>query len=117
MCERFIEFLQAGLEQETIDFVNYNIIEWQRLGGQVCTDRQFRHYDHTHWSQGVFDANETAIQANISDAQALNQLAEFKAETSLDMDEEAQGWFDYITTGKERVELTKDTGGMAEFGF
>ena len=109
-CERFIEFLQAGLDQEIIDSVNYNIIAWQERKEMLRTDRDFEYYNPQATkplSKHRFESNEEAIMANKSDAQVLEQMAAFRAENSLDMDEEAQQWFDYITTGQIGAEVAK----------
>ena len=103
-CERFIEFLQAGLPQEVVDAVNYNIIAWQEQKGELKTDRHCEYYPAPGskappMSKYKFETNEAAIMQNKSDAQALEQMSEFKAENSLDMGDEAQKWFEYVVNG------------------
>lgn len=101
-CERFIEFLQAGLDQVTIDAVNYNIIAWQEREGILRTDREFEYYNRDAkkgLSAERFKSNEANIMQNKSDAAVLGKLAAFKAENSLDTDGEAQKWFDYVVGG------------------
>ena len=103
VCERFIEFLQAGLDQATMDAVNYNIIAWQERKGVLKTDREFEHYNPTAkkpMSAGRFNSNEANIMQNKSDAAVLAKMADYKTENSLDMDDEAQQWFEYVTTGQ-----------------
>jgi len=96
--ERFVEFLQAGLSQEIIDAVNYNIIAYQQARGDVRTDRMVPQRE-VKMSNAKFHDREKVIMMNDSDGKVLRQLNEFRAENSLDMDEVAQQWFDYITDG------------------
>ncbi len=37
---RFVEFLQAELSAESVETVNYNIIEYQKANGTLRTDRR-----------------------------------------------------------------------------
>lgn len=103
-CERFIEFLRAGLDKATMDTVNYNIIAQQERKGMLKTDRHFEHYPDPAskakpMSKLRFDTNEAAIMQNKSDAQVLEQMRVFMSENFHGMDEEAQGWFDYVVSG------------------
>lgn len=103
-CERFIEFLQAGLDQSVMDAMNYNIIAWQERKGMLRTDRYFEHYPDPAskpkpMSKHKFETNEAAIMQNQSDAQVLEQMGEFMSENFHGMDDEAQGWFDYVAKG------------------
>jgi len=121
-CERFIEFLQAGLDQATIDAVNYNIVAWQESEGVLKTDREFEYYNPNAkkpMSGERFKGNEANIMQNKSDAKVLGELAEYKAEYSLDMGEVVQGWFDYVRTGQRGFGMTaaEDEAAMEEFGF
>ena len=102
-CERFIEFLQAGLDQATINAVNYNIIAWQEREGVLKTDREFEHYSpyaKKPLSTERFKSNEANIMQNKSDAAVLAKMAGYKSEYSLDMNEVEAQWFDFITTGQ-----------------
>ena len=102
-CERFIEFLRAGLGKMTVDAVNYNIIAWQERKGVLKTDREFEHYNPNAkkpMSGERFKSNEANIMQNKSDAAVLAKMAGYKSEYSLDMNEVEAQWFEYVTTGQ-----------------
>ena len=66
-------------------------------------DRQFSYYNREKpMSSGAFQANEQAIIANKSDAKILAQMGEFKEENSLDMCDDGEAWFVYVTEGGDR---------------
>ena len=98
-CERFIEFLQAGLDQDTMDAVNYNIIAYQEKKGILKTDRDFDYYGKQAMPDASFKNNESSIMQNKSDAAVLEKMAAYKTDNSLDMGEEAQKWFEYVVEG------------------
>jgi hypothetical protein len=104
---RYIEFVRANIRDAVRDSVIFNIVAWQQTKGKLRTDRQFEYYGKRHskkegWHESRFRANEDAIIANKSDAKMLEQMTAFRAENSLDMDEEGEAWFVYITEGGDR---------------
>lgn len=108
-CERYIEFLQAGLPKAVQDSVVFNIVDWQWKEGKLRTDRQWEPYEGFKmvgtkpqgWDPGRFKANEDAILSNKSDEKILAEMVAFKEENSLDMCETGEAWFEYVTEGGE----------------
>lgn len=101
-CQRYIEFLGAGLPKAISESVLFNIVQWQWKQGQLRTDRQYQRYGNTPMSADAFEANEAAIMANKSDDKILKQMVAFKEAHSLDMCETGEAWFVYVTEGGVR---------------
>lgn len=102
--KRYLRFLQAGLDSATLVSVLYNVIEYQRKHRTVRTDRP------EPAKIGGKDAKESRtayiermipVMRNTSDAKVLTQLAAFRESHSLDMGDEADAWFAYVTEGGE----------------
>jgi len=102
--QRFVDFLKAGLDQHTIESVNYNVIAYQQKNGTLRTDRMVEPKKEK-MKRSYYERRETALMQNESDQQAIDNLAVYKQENSLDMDETADQWFDYITTGTIGLEV------------
>lgn len=97
--DRYIEFLQAGLEKAVLESVNFNVVAYQEKNGTLRIDRTVP-AKREKMTREYFQNRESVIMMNESDAQVLKQLAEFKAENSLDMEEVGEQWFEYIIAGQ-----------------
>ena len=96
---RFSEFVQAGLDRDMQDGVLFNVVMYQSKNNTLRTDRPVQE-KQDKMARTYFLNRERALMMNESDDQVLQQMVEYKALNSLDMDDEAQEWFDFITTGQ-----------------
>ena len=102
--KRYLQCLKAGLDSATLDSVVYNIVEYQRKNRTVRTDRLEQAKvggKDTKESRETYVKRIIPVILNDSDAKVLAQLATYKGAHSLDMGDEADAWFAYVTKGGE----------------
>ena len=104
--KRYIEFLQARLDADVQECVRFNVVMYQSKNNTLRTDRPVAE-KRDKMPRQYFLARERALMMNESDDQVLEQMVMFKTENSLDMDDEAQQWYDFITTGQIGADVAK----------
>lgn len=104
--KRFVEFIQARLDKQVQACVLFNVVMYQSKNNTLRTDRPVAE-KRDKMPRQYFLNRERALMMNESDDQILQQMVDYKTANSLDMDEEAQQWFDFITKGEIGAEVAK----------
>lgn len=104
--KRFVEFIQAKLDAQLQACVLFNVAMYQSKNNTLRTDRPVQE-KKDNMSRLYFLNRERALMRNESDDQVLIQMVEYKTENSLDMNTEAQEWFEFITAGQIGAEVAK----------
>lgn len=104
--KRFVEFIQARLDAQLQACVLFNVVMYQSKNNTLRTDRPVQE-KKDNMPRKYFLDRERALMRNESDDQVLTQMVEYKTENSLDMNTEAQEWFEFITAGQIGAEVAK----------